>query len=137
MKLKLNLQPELGKKVEINGSTLTVPLHVPIIELYEDVTLYEPDEDWHVVSIQYHYSEEHYCGVYFYFKDSEKAIDALEVISSTFEQKNHELSLHDVKVIEVENYNELALPRHKVTSINLVKKTKRYLTNPFDQSAVA
>ena len=137
MTLRLNIIKDSKHKSLIRGGKLILPMEPPVIEVYEDVTLFEPDDIYYVVAVHYHQSEDVFSGVYFYFDDVTAANTAKYSINQTFSLKVEGLELGQVKLVEIENHDTNAFPRHQVFHYDLVNKEKHQCINPFQQGRVA
>ncbi|MDA0911143.1 MAG: hypothetical protein O2809_06270 [Proteobacteria bacterium] len=131
MKLKLKIQRTFRKHIELDGNLLTLPQHAPEIERYEDVTIYDPEKQFYVVAVNFHYSEDCYCGVYFYFDDEVKAVLAKASVDQAVNGNLDVLHIDGVSVIEVENFDDRRLPHHEVLHIDWKMKKKHKVINPF------
>lgn len=131
MKLKLKIQRTFRKQVELDGNLLTLPQHVPEIEKNQDITIYSPEKQFFVVAVIFHYSEDCYCGVYFYFDDEEKAMLAKVSVAQAVNANLDVLHIDGVSVIEVENFDDRKLPNHEVWHLDLKMKKKHKVSNPF------
>lgn len=137
MKLKLKIQRSFRKQVDIDGNLLTLPQHAPEIEQYQDVGIYEPEKQFFVVALNFHYSEECYCGVYFYFDDQDKAVSAKAIVAQAVSANLDVLHIDGVIVIEIENFDDRKLPNHDVWHLDLKMKRKHKVINPFERKIIA
>ena len=132
MALTLKILRDIKRKADLKGGgRLILPAHIPILGLYEDVSICEPNKPWHVVAINHHYSEEQFCSVYFYFENRLAAKKALNLIGKNLNGGQGNLILDDVAFIEVENYDESLLFQHTVTHFDVLNNKKQKITNPF------
>lgn len=131
MNLKLKIQRTIRKHIELDGNMLTLPQHTPEIDQYQDVTIYEPEKQFFVVSVNFHYSEDCYCGVYFYFDDEVKDVLAKASVGQAVNGNLDVLHIDGVSVIEVENFDDRRLPHNEVLHIDLKMKKKHKVINPF------
>jgi hypothetical protein len=137
MKLKLNIQRDIDDKIKLQGSKLILPMHLDVVEVYKDVTLFEPDDKKHVVAIHHHVDDDLYAAVYFYFNDGSYARKARFMINHCLDNRKTEIVVDYAVMIEVENYNDMALPRHQVTHYNLLTRERQTFCNPFQREHVA
>ena len=137
MKLKLNIRRDIHDKIKLQGSKLILPMHLENIEAYKDVTLFEPDDSKYVVAIHHHIDDDLYSAVYFYFDDGRYARKARFMINYCLDNRKTELIIAHAVIIEIENYNDMALPRHQVTHHNLATREKQTFCNPFQREHVA
>ncbi|WP_203250082.1 hypothetical protein [Cysteiniphilum marinum] len=137
MKLKLNIQRDIHDKIKLQGSKLVLPMHLDVVEVYKDVTLFEPDDSKYVVAVHHHVDDDLYSAVYFYFNDGSYARKARFMINQCLDKRNTELVIDHAVMIEVENYNDMAFPRHQVTHHNLVTRERQTFFNPFQRESVA
>ncbi|WP_203250046.1 hypothetical protein [Cysteiniphilum marinum] len=137
MKLKLNIQRDIHDKIKLQGSKLILPMHLDVVEVYKDVTLFEPDDSKYVVAVHHHVDDDLYSAVYFCFDDGSYARKARFMINQCLDKRKTELVIDDAVMIEVENYNDMALPRHQVTHYNLLTRERQSFCNPFQRERVA
>ena len=137
MKLKLNIQRDIHDKIKLQGSKLILPMHLDVVEVYKDVTLFEPDAKKYIVAIHHHVDDDLYAAVYFYFNDGSYARKARFMINYCLDNRKTQLVIDHAVIIEVENYNDMALPRHQVTHYNLLTREKQSFSNPFQRESVA